>query len=122
MKNMALAVRVSQNYGIKLLGDIQCTNRKHLSIGIYVWKCLLKALWLNDALRQLCVSWSFNRRVKSLIYETSVETEQDLIARITAAFEIVQNDYQILSRVHRNLIRLLNRYIQVQGQHFEQLL
>jgi len=60
--------------------------------------------------------------VKSLVYETPVETEQDLIGRITAAFEIIQNEYQIFSQVRRNHARRLNRCIQVGGRHFEQLL
>jgi len=60
--------------------------------------------------------------VKSLVYETPVETEQDTIGRITAAFEIIQNEYQIFSQVRRNHVRRLNRCIQVGGRHFEQLL
>ncbi|CAH1957620.1 unnamed protein product [Acanthoscelides obtectus] len=60
--------------------------------------------------------------VKSLVYETPVETEQDLIGRITAAFEITQNEYQMFSQVRRNHVRRLNRCIHVGGRHFEQLL
>lgn len=60
--------------------------------------------------------------VKSLVYETPVETEQDLIGRITAAFENIQNEQQMFSQVRRNHVRRLNRCIQVGGRHFEQLL
>jgi len=52
--------------------------------------------------------------VKSLVYETPVETEQDLIGQITAAFEIIQNEYQIFNQVRLNHVRRLNRCIQVE--------
>lgn len=59
--------------------------------------------------------------IKSLVYETPVETEQDLIARITVAFQVVQND-NLFSKIRRNHVRRLNKCIQVQGRNFEQLL
>ena len=60
--------------------------------------------------------------VKSLVYETPVESKQDLIGRITAAVEIIQNEDQIFCVVRRNHMPRLNRCIEVGGRHFEQLL
>ena len=60
--------------------------------------------------------------VRSLVYETPVESEEDLVARIIAAFEKVQNQSGIFENVRNSMLRRCETCIAVQGRHFEHLL
>lgn len=60
--------------------------------------------------------------IKALVYATPIETVEDLVARILAAAEEVQNMPGIFERIQRNMLRRCNSCIEVDGGHFEQLL
>ena len=60
--------------------------------------------------------------LKSLVFETSVELDMDLVARIAAACDIIQNTPGIFIRVRQNLLRRCYACIEVGGRQFEQLL
>ena len=60
--------------------------------------------------------------LKSLVFETPVETDMDLVARIVAACDIIQNTQGILVRARKNLVRRCHACIEVGGRQFEQLL
>lgn len=56
--------------------------------------------------------------VKSLVDETPVETDQELISRLTAAFQVIQSDDESFKQARRNHLRRLNRPEQIRGQSF----
>lgn len=58
--------------------------------------------------------------VKSIVYRTPVQNVQDLINRIRAAAQTV--DENMLHRVQNNIIRRAQQCLEVQGQNFEHLL
>jgi hypothetical protein len=60
--------------------------------------------------------------VKSLVYETPIESEQDLIGRIVEAFARISETPGVFDRVRQSLHRRLNACIGTDGRHFEQLL
>jgi hypothetical protein len=60
--------------------------------------------------------------MKSLVYETPVESVEDLIARITAAAEYIQTMPDIFHTVNQNMLRRCSACNEVGGRHFEQLL
>lgn len=60
--------------------------------------------------------------MKSLVYETPVESEEDLVARISAAAEIIQAMPDVFSHVNLNMLRRCNKCIERGGRHFQQLL
>ena len=60
--------------------------------------------------------------LKSLVFETPVETDKELVARIEAACDIIQNTSGIFVRVRQYLVRRCLVYIEVGGCQFEQLL
>ena len=60
--------------------------------------------------------------LQSLVFETPVETDIELIARIVAAYDIIQNTSGIFVRVRQNLVRRCHVCIKVDGRQFEQLL
>lgn len=63
--------------------------------------------------------WGFS---KSLVYETPVDTEEELIARIqVAAYELQQKE-DIFASMRQSLLRRARLCIQVGGRNFEHLL
>ena len=56
------------------------------------------------------------------MFETPVETDIELVARIVAAYDIIQNTSAIFVRVRQNLVRRCHVCIEVGGRPFEQLL
>ena len=60
--------------------------------------------------------------LKSLVFETPVQTDIELVARIVAANDIIKNTSGIFVRVRQNLVRRCHVCIEVGGRQFEQLL
>ena len=60
--------------------------------------------------------------LKSLVFEIPVETDIELIARIVAAYDIIQNTSGIFVRVRQDLVRRCHVCIEVGGCQIEQLL
>ena len=73
--------------------------------------------------RRISLLWIFLwGHLKTLVYETPVETAEDLTARVLAACRQVQLTLGIFERVRQNVIRRCNACIENGGRHFEQLL
>lgn len=60
--------------------------------------------------------------MKSLVYETPVESEMDLVARVAVAAGDIAQDRRMLSRWQGSLHRRCQTCIEVGGRHFEQFL
>lgn len=60
--------------------------------------------------------------MKTLVYETPIETEMELVGRIAVAAGDIAEDRRILSRWQGSLQRRCDLCIRVGGRHFEQLL
>lgn len=60
--------------------------------------------------------------LKSLVYETEVQSIEDLQLRIQNSCRAILNTPGIFERVRRSLLRRAEACILVQGRHFEQLL
>ena len=60
--------------------------------------------------------------MKSLIYDTPVETEMDLFWRMVAAAGCMAYDPGVFDRVQESILRRYQKCIDVQGMHFEQLM
>lgn len=60
--------------------------------------------------------------MKTLVYETPVESEEELIARIAVASGDIADNRALIGRVHRSLRNRCGVCIQQNGRHFEQLL
>ena len=60
--------------------------------------------------------------LKSLVFETLVETDMELVARIVAAYNVIQNTAGIFVRVRQNIVRRRHTCIEVGDRQFEQLL
>lgn len=60
--------------------------------------------------------------LKSLVYRTPVQNEEDLRNRIQESCEIIRNTPGIFERVRQSMIRRINACIEVGGCHFQQLL
>lgn len=60
--------------------------------------------------------------MKSLVYETPVETEEDLIARIAVAAGDISDNPRMIASVHRSLENRCRLCIDQNGRHFEHLL
>ena len=56
------------------------------------------------------------------MFETSVETVMELVTRIVAAYDIIQNISGVFVRVRQNLVRRSHFCIEVGGRQFEQIL
>ena len=56
------------------------------------------------------------------MFETLVETDMELVARIVDAYDIIQNTSGIFVRVRQNIVRRCHVCIEVGGCQFEQLL
>ena len=53
--------------------------------------------------------------LKSLVFETTVETDMDLVARIVAACDVIQNTAGIFVMVRQNLVRWCHACIEIGG-------
>ena len=60
--------------------------------------------------------------MKRLVYETPVQSEEDLVARIVVASDIIQNTPGIFDRIIFNMLRRYNTCLECHGQSFEHLL
>jgi hypothetical protein len=60
--------------------------------------------------------------MQGLMYETPVETQHDLVARIAVAAATIREMPGILQRIQHNIARRCRTYNKVGGRHFEQLL
>jgi hypothetical protein len=60
--------------------------------------------------------------MQSLVYETPVETQHDLVARIAVAAGTIREMPEIFQRVQHNIARWCRTYNEVGGRHFKQLL
>nr|CAH7764637.1 unnamed protein product [Callosobruchus chinensis] len=60
--------------------------------------------------------------MKSLVYDAIVESEEELIGRIHAAAANIQSDSTLFCRTRYSMHKRCRQCIQVNGQHFEQLL
>jgi len=61
-------------------------------------------------------------RMKSLIYETPVETEEDLLARVLVDAQQIDETPGVMERVYQNMTRRYNVCNDVGGRHIEPLL
>ena len=59
--------------------------------------------------------------LKPLVIETPVETDIELVTRIVAAYDIIQNTSGLFVRVRKNLVHRCHVCIEVGGRQFEQL-
>ena len=59
---------------------------------------------------------------KSLIYETPVESQMDLVGRMVDAARLIEDNSRVFDRVQESLLRRYQTCIDVQGRHFEKLL
>ena len=60
--------------------------------------------------------------LNSLVFETPVETDMELVTTIVAAYDIIQNTSGIFVRVLQDLVRRCHFCIEVGDRQFEQLL
>ena len=60
--------------------------------------------------------------INSLVFEAPVETDIELVTRIVAAYDIIQNTSGIFVRVRQNLVRQCHFCIVVGCRQFDQLL
>lgn len=60
--------------------------------------------------------------LKSMVYSTPVNTENELWARIQNAAQTIKTDRQMLQNVQTNFLRRINLCIQENGGHIEQFL
>ncbi|KYN29267.1 hypothetical protein ALC57_01390, partial [Trachymyrmex cornetzi] len=60
--------------------------------------------------------------LKSLVYTTPIENENDLRNRIVASCEAIRNTPGIFERVRQSLRRRLDGCIMAQGGHFQQFI
>lgn len=60
--------------------------------------------------------------MKNLVYETPVETEEDLVARVMAAAYIIKHTPGLMGRVYDNMLRRYTLCNDHQGRHVEPLL
>ena len=56
------------------------------------------------------------------MFDTPVETDMELAARIVAAYDIIQNTSGVFVRVRQNLVHRCHFCIEVGGRQFEELL
>ena len=67
------------------------------------------------------MNFFFWGHAKSLVYETPVDTEMDLVARILAAAEEVCQSPEMLERMQQSMMRSCTVYLDHGGRHYEQL-
>ncbi|GFW50947.1 uncharacterized protein TNCV_3592291 [Trichonephila clavipes] len=69
-----------------------------------------------------CLDYFFWGQMKSLVYETPVNSAEELIARISASAREIRNTPEILSNVRRPIKRRCEACITCDGHQFEHLL
>ena len=94
---------------------IYCTIYLHVHYVVPAGSLITRSPDLNPLHHFL---WGY---LKSLGFETPVETDMELVARIVAACDI-QNTPGIFVRARQNLVRRCHVCIEVGGRQFEQLL
>ncbi|RZB62188.1 hypothetical protein BDFB_010902 [Asbolus verrucosus] len=60
--------------------------------------------------------------MKSMVYQTSIKNQKDLLNRIVMAVERIRNDQDELTRVSRSLLKRATTCMRANGGHFEHLL
>ena len=66
-----------------------------------------------------CLDFFFWGHMKQLVYDTGVETEEDLVARITVAAGNIADMPGILERTQQSMVRRCTVCIQANGRTFE---
>ena len=61
-------------------------------------------------------------RMKSMVYQSPVETEEELLARVMVAAQEINGAPGVMDRVYRNMIRRYNVCNDNGGRHIEPLL
>ncbi|GFS59066.1 uncharacterized protein TNCV_69601 [Trichonephila clavipes] len=69
-----------------------------------------------------CLDYFFWGQMKSLVYETPVNSAEELVARISAAAGEIRNTPEMLSNVRRSMKRRCDACITCGGRQFEHLL
>ena len=69
-----------------------------------------------------CLDFFLWGHMKQLVYETVVETEEDLVARITVAASTIADMPGIFERTQQSMVRPCTACIQTNGRAFEQFL
>ncbi|GFU30707.1 uncharacterized protein TNCV_1444311 [Trichonephila clavipes] len=69
-----------------------------------------------------CLDYFFWEQMKSLVYETPVNSAEELVARISVAAGEIGNTLEILSNDRRSMKRRCEACITCGGHHFEHLL
>ncbi|GFY02421.1 DUF4817 domain-containing protein [Trichonephila clavipes] len=69
-----------------------------------------------------CLDYFFWGQMKSLVYETPVNSAEELVARISAAAGEIRNTLEMLSNVRRSMKRRCEACITCGGHQFEHLL
>lgn len=69
-----------------------------------------------------CLDFFLWGHMKQLVYETVVETEEDLVARITVAADAIADMPGIFERTRQSMVRRCTACIQANGRAFEQFL
>ncbi|GFV56427.1 uncharacterized protein TNCV_1709771 [Trichonephila clavipes] len=69
-----------------------------------------------------CLDYFFWGQMKSLVYETPVNSAEELVARISAAAGEIRNTLEMLSNVRRSMKRRCEARITCGGRQFEHLL
>jgi hypothetical protein len=93
------------------LGPLERANLNH-------WKKSRKILWILYNIHHHQNPF----KSISVVYVTPVDSREELIVRIHAAFEQIQNRPQMFDRVRQSLLWRCNECNQVQGRRFEHLL
>ena len=139
----------SRKYSIKMVADIH-TEVRRCTVMLYPHPLTnsqgyasLQCAYSQPF--QCCISWSLDWKgrlysmacevtwpaspslflweyLNSLLFETPVEMDMELVARIVAAYDIIHNTSGILVRVQQNLVCRCHFCIEVGGHQFEQLL
>ena len=60
--------------------------------------------------------------MKKLVYETVVETEEDLVARIIVAASTIADMPGIFERIRQSMVQRCTACIQANGREFDQFL
>ncbi|GFW92402.1 uncharacterized protein TNCV_4920311 [Trichonephila clavipes] len=69
-----------------------------------------------------CLDYFFWGQMKSLVFETPVNSAEELVARISAAAGEIRNTPEMLSNVRRSMKRRCEACITCGGRQFEHLL
>ncbi|GFV40663.1 uncharacterized protein TNCV_2268341 [Trichonephila clavipes] len=78
--------------------------------------------WLPRSPDLSCLDYFFWGQMKSLVYETPVNSTEELVARISAAAGEIRNTPEMLSNVRRSMKRRCEACITCGGRQFEHLL